>query len=154
MVRGVEYGWVRGPGGPKSQEADMPRPIHFDLGAIDPARAIAFYKAAFGWTVEKWNGPTEYYLITTGAPREPGIDGGLALSKDEGVDTNLTLGVASLEEAIAAVTAAGGTIVGDIRTIFGVGRMVTCKDTEGNSFGLMEEQRPDRHVELGELSGV
>jgi len=58
MVRGVEYGWVRGPGGPKSQEADMPRPIHFDLGAIDPARAIAFYKAAFGWTVEKWNGPT------------------------------------------------------------------------------------------------
>jgi len=36
----------------------MPRPIHFDLGAIDPARAIAFYKAAFGWTVEKWNGPT------------------------------------------------------------------------------------------------
>jgi hypothetical protein len=32
--------------------------------------------------------------------------------------------------------------------------MATCKDTEGNSFGLMEEQRPDQHVELGELSGV
>jgi predicted enzyme related to lactoylglutathione lyase len=132
----------------------MPRPIHFDLGATDPARAIAFYKAAFGWTVEKWNGPTEYYLITTGAPREPGIDGGLVPSKDEGIDTNLTLGVASLEEAMARVTVAGGTIVGDIHTIPGVGRMVTCKDTEGNSFGLIEEQRPDKHVELGELSGV
>jgi predicted enzyme related to lactoylglutathione lyase len=132
----------------------MPRPIHFDLGATDPARAIAFYKAAFGWTAEKWNGPTEYYLITTGASREPGIDGGLAPSKGEGVDTNLTLGVASLEEAMAHVTVAGGRIVGDIHMIPGVGRMVTCKDTEGNSFGLIEEQRPDKHVELGEMSGV
>jgi len=90
----------------------------------------------------------------TGAPSEPGIDGGLAPSKDNGVDTNLTLGVTSLEDAVASVTAAGGTIVGDIHTIPGVRRMVTCKDTEGNSFGLMEEQRPDKHVELGELSGV
>jgi hypothetical protein len=32
--------------------------------------------------------------------------------------------------------------------------MVTCKDTEGNSFGLMEEPKPDKSVELGELSGV
>ena len=132
----------------------MSRPIHFDLGATDPARAIAFYKAAFGWTVEKWNGPTEYYRITTGASREPGINGGLAPSKGEGVDTNLTLGVASLEEAMASVTAAGGRIVGDIHTITGVGRRVTCKDTEGNSFGLIEEPWSDRHVELGELSGV
>lgn len=132
----------------------MPRPIHFDLGVTDPARAIAFYKAAFGWTVEKWNGPFEYYMITTGAPGEPGIDGGLAPSTGGTLEANLTLGVTSLEEAVASVTAAGGTIVGDIQTIPGVGRMVTCKDTEGNSFGLMEEQRPDKHVELGELSGV
>jgi hypothetical protein len=132
----------------------MPRPIHFDLRATDPARAIAFYKAAFGWTVEKWDGPYEYYLIMTGAPREPGINGGLAPSKDDGVDTNLTLGVASLEEAMASVTAAGGRIVGDVQTISGVGRMATCKDTEGNSFGLMEELKPDRNVEVGEHSGV
>jgi len=132
----------------------MSRPIHFDLGATDLARAIAFYKAAFGWTVEKWNGPTEYYRITTGASREPGINGGLAPSNNEGIDTNLTLGVASLEEAMASVTAAGGRIVGDIHTITGVGRRVTCKDTEGNSFGLIEEPWSDRHVELGELSGV
>jgi uncharacterized protein len=132
----------------------MPRPIYFDLEATDPARAIAFYKAAFGWTVEKWNGPFEYYLITTGAPGEPGIDGGLAPSKGGTLETTLTIGVTSLEEAMKTVTAAGGTIMGDIQTIPGVGRMATCKDTEGNSFSLMEEQRPDQHVELGELSGV
>jgi uncharacterized protein len=132
----------------------MPRPMHFDLGVTDPVRATAFYKAAFGWTVEKWNGPYEYYLIMTGAPGEPGIDGGLAPSKDGTLETTLTIGVTSLEEAMKTVTAAGGTIVGDIQTIPGVGRMVTCKDTEGNSFGLMEEHGPGQHVELGELSGV
>ena len=132
----------------------MPRPIHFDLRAMDPDRAIAFYKAAFGWTVERWDGPFEYYMITTGGPGEPGIDGGLAPTKDEGIETNLTLGVASLEDAIAKVTAAGGTIVGNIDTIPGVGRIVNCKDTEGNTFSFMEELQPDKHVELGELSGV
>jgi predicted enzyme related to lactoylglutathione lyase len=132
----------------------MPRPIHFDLTAADPARAIAFYQAAFGWTVEKWNGPFEYYMIKTGPPGEPGIDGGLSPSKGEGVDTNLTLGVTSLEDVMAKVAAAGGTIVGDIDTIPGVGRIVNCKDTENNGFSLIEERQPDRHVELGELSGV
>jgi len=132
----------------------MLRPMHFDLMARDPARAIAFYKAAFGWTIEKWDGPYDYYMITTGAPGEPGIDGGLSPSTGETLETNLTLGVLSLEEAMTTVTAAGGTIAGDIQTIPGVGRMVTCKDTEGNSFGLMEEPKPDKSVELGELSGV
>jgi predicted enzyme related to lactoylglutathione lyase len=132
----------------------MPRPIHFDLAARDPTRAIAFYKAAFGWTVERWAGPFEYYMITTGGPGEPGIDGGLAPTKDEGIETNLTLGVASLEDAMAKVTAAGGTIVGNIDTIPGVGRIVNCKDTEGNTFSLMEELQLDKHVELGEHSGV
>lgn len=132
----------------------MTRPMHFDLQATDPARAIAFYKAAFGWTIEKWPGPFDYYMITTGAPGEPGIDGGLSRSTGGTLETVLTLGVRSLEEAMATVTAAGGTIVGDIQTIPGAGRMVNCKDTEGNTFILMEELQADRHVELGELSGV
>lgn len=121
----------------------MPRPVHFDLGAQDPARAIAFYKAAFGWTVEKWNGPYEYYLIMTGDPSEPGIDGGLSPTTEAGVDTTLTLGVSSLEGTMAAVTVAGGSIVGEVHDIPGVGRMVSCKDTEGNVFGLIEEKTPE-----------
>jgi uncharacterized protein len=66
----------------------------------------------------------------------------------------LTLGVALLEDVTARVTAAGGSVVGDIHTIPGVGRIVNCKDTEGNGFSLIEEQRPDTHLELGEMSGV
>ncbi len=31
----------------------MPRPIHFEIHAADPQRAIAFYAALFGWGFSK-----------------------------------------------------------------------------------------------------
>ncbi len=43
----------------------MPRVIHFEIPASDPERAAAFYKKTFGWKIEKWPGPTEYWLVTT-----------------------------------------------------------------------------------------
>lgn len=129
----------------------MPRPIHFDLCAKDPARALAFYRAAFGWTAERWTGgPFEYYLVRTGAAPEPGIDGGLMRAAEGKLETMLTLGVPSLEAAMAAVTAAGGTIEGKVEEIPGVGRMVNCRDTEGNVLGLMEETGRERPVAPGD----
>src|SRR5271154_5487358 len=55
----------------------MPRPIHFEIHAENPQRAIKFYTDLFGWTFSKWNGPQDYWLIKTGEPGTPGIDGGL-----------------------------------------------------------------------------
>ena len=54
----------------------MSRPIHFEIHAGEPERAIGFYRALFGWEFEKWDGPWPYWLIRTGSG-EPGIDGGL-----------------------------------------------------------------------------
>lgn len=54
----------------------VPRIIHFEIEAEKPERAIEFYKRVFKWKVEKWKGPIEYWLITTGNKDEPGIDGG------------------------------------------------------------------------------
>jgi uncharacterized protein len=65
----------------------MARPIHFELSTIDPARAITFYKAVFGWTIEPAGGPWEYYLITTGTDPEPGINGAISRSRDGTVGT-------------------------------------------------------------------
>ncbi len=56
----------------------MGRPIHFELAALDPQRAVAFYRSVFGWDIGTWGGPMEYYLIHTGDPGEPGIDGAIA----------------------------------------------------------------------------
>ena len=53
----------------------MPRPIHFEIPAENPQRAIDFYTKVFGWTIKKWDGPMEYWMITTGKSPEPGIDG-------------------------------------------------------------------------------
>ncbi len=32
----------------------MNRVVHFELGAVDPARAVEFYKSVFGWEAQKW----------------------------------------------------------------------------------------------------
>ena len=56
----------------------MPRPVHFELEAEDPERAVRFYTDVFGWKFDKWEQEGfPYWLITTGGPEEPGIDGGL-----------------------------------------------------------------------------
>ena len=54
----------------------MDRVVHFELAAEDPERAAEFYRQAFGWVIKKWEGPTEYWLVTTGAEGEAGINGG------------------------------------------------------------------------------
>ena len=55
----------------------MPRVVHFEIGADDPQRAIAFYEKTFGWKTTKWDGPMDYWLVTTGDEGEPGIDGAI-----------------------------------------------------------------------------
>lgn len=55
----------------------MPRPIHFEIHADDPERAVSFYDAVFGWRIAKWDGPVDYWLVTTGEEDEPGINGAI-----------------------------------------------------------------------------
>ena len=55
----------------------MPRVIHFEIPADNPDRAVRFYSDVFGWQFNKWEGPVEYWLITTGADGQPGINGGM-----------------------------------------------------------------------------
>ena len=118
----------------------MPRPIHFDLSADDPERAVKFYSSVFGWKFEKWQGPMEYWLITTGTAPEPGIDGGMSRREPGATDSN-TIGVPSIDDAMKSIAAAGGKVVSEKRAIPGVGWFATCKDTEGNEFGLMQSDQ-------------
>jgi len=41
----------------------MPRVIHVKICADDPQRAVTFYQQAFGWKINKWEGPIEFFLI-------------------------------------------------------------------------------------------
>ncbi len=44
----------------------MARVIHFEIPVNDADRAIAFYQKVFGWKIEKWPGPMEYWLVNAG----------------------------------------------------------------------------------------
>jgi len=44
----------------------MPRVVHFEIHADDPQRAANFYQGVFGWDIKKWEGPEDYWLVTTG----------------------------------------------------------------------------------------
>jgi predicted enzyme related to lactoylglutathione lyase len=115
----------------------MPRVNYFEIPADNPDRATKFYSEVFNWKIEKWAGPMDYWLVTTGTEPEPGIDGGIAKRSDLNAVTN-TIGVTSLDEAMDKVVAAGGKVVKPKTTIPGFGYMAYCLDTEGNTFGIME----------------
>lgn len=117
----------------------MPRVIHFEMVADNPERAAKFYTDTFGWKVEKWEGPMEYWLISTGPEEEPGIDGGMARRSEEASGTENTIGVDSVDEAVAKVEANGGQIIRPKSAVPGVGWLAYCEDTEGNRFGLMQD---------------
>jgi uncharacterized protein len=117
----------------------MPRPIHFEIAADDPERCARFYADAFGWKVEKWEGPSEYWLVTTGEDPEPGIDGGIGRRTDPGEGTANTIGVDSVDETVARITAAGGKVTREKGAVPGVGWLAYCEDSEGNSFGIMQD---------------
>ncbi|MCK4804998.1 MAG: VOC family protein [Spirochaetes bacterium] len=117
----------------------MLRVTHFEISVDDPERAIKFYADAFGWKIKKWEGPMDYWLITTGPEDQPGIDGGLMKREHPGASTTNTIDVPSVDEFISKITEAGGKIVAPKQSIPGVGYFAYCQDTEGNTFGIMEE---------------
>ena len=85
----------------------MNRPVHFEIPAEKPDRAIKFYEKVFGWKFERWNGPMEYWNISTG-DSQPGINGGLMTRRDPAQPCVNTMDVADLDATIGVVEAAGG----------------------------------------------
>ncbi len=116
----------------------MPRPIHFEIPAENPERAMQFYSNVFGWKFNKWAGPVDYWVIATGQPGEPGIDGGLMPRRDPNQPCVNTVGVANLDQSLGTVEASGGTCVVPKMAVPGVGWLAYCKDTEGHIFGMMQ----------------
>lgn len=116
----------------------MPRVIHFEIPADDPERAVQFYQKVFGWKVEKWVGPVDYWLATTGEDKEPGINGAITEKGDYVTATTNTIDVTSYEEAAKRIVETGGKVLTPKTAVPGVGYMSYCKDTEGNVFGIMQ----------------
>jgi hypothetical protein len=122
----------------------MSRPVHFEIHAADPPRAIAFYEKLFGWTFTAWAGQP-YWLVKTGEPPEPGIDGGLLERRGpppvggQAVNAYVcTVAVADLDATMTRAQALGGGVALARMPIPGVGWLGYLTDTEGNIFGVMQ----------------
>ncbi len=136
----------------------MPKPFppstanvsHFAINADDLPRARRFYERVFGWRFEAW-GPPDFFMIATGAQRDPGIHGSLQKRREliEGermTGYECTINVPDLDAVAAAVTANGGTIILPKMLIPTVGHLLFFRDPEGNIAGAMQPA-PDSTVD-------
>jgi uncharacterized protein len=114
----------------------MNRFTHFELASDDLERTAEFYRDVFGWQIQKWEGPVDYWMVTTGDENSPGINGGLMQTSGEFKGTINTIVVDDIDGAIARVLAHGGEIVFPKDAIPGVGYQAYFKDNSGIIVGL------------------
>ena len=118
----------------------MPRVIHFEISADEPNRALEFYTGVFGWQTQKVDIPgVDYWLVNTGPDDQAGINGAIMPRPDPSSRITNYVDVPSVDEYTAKIQSAGGTIVNAKMPIPGIGYAAACLDTEGNLFGLFQD---------------
>lgn len=121
------------------KENEVGQVVHFEINADDPERLKTFYGDVFGWVSHKTPGPNDYWLLMTGEGE--GINGAM-MRREQSVlpATRLvnTVSVSSVDDVIARVTNAGGTVAFPKTAIPGVGHIAYCLDIEGNAFGILQ----------------
>jgi predicted enzyme related to lactoylglutathione lyase len=123
----------------------MSRVVHFEIHATDPESLVSYYSALFGWTIQKWDGPMDYWLISTGPDEQRGINGGLVRRRGDGPTATqavssfvCTVDVKSAETSLARATELGGTVAVPVMPVPGIGWLCYAKDPDGNIFGMMQ----------------
>lgn len=119
----------------------MPRVVHFEVYADDMDRASKFYGDVFGWTVTKIDleGGAAYWLVDTGEEPAQGINGGMMPRPSADAVTTVMLDVPTVDEYVEKITSGGGTVTVPKFAVPGVGYAAYFKDTEGNTFGIFED---------------
>ena len=120
----------------------MPQEIHFDIPIDQPERAELFYGGLFGWSMQKVPVPNMEYWVVRAA--EGDALGGLIKRTSPAQSVVNYYTIPSIDDALAKVQKLGGQIAVPKTTIPHVGYNAQCTDTEGNTFGLWENDRNDR----------
>lgn len=115
--------------------------VHFNLPADEPERARKFYETLFGWKFVSVPGMEYQFIETAYADGKEGIKGGMA--KKTAPDEKIVnyIGVDSIDDSMKKVEGLGGKVLMPKQTVPGWGYLAVCTDTEGNTFGLWQEER-------------
>jgi predicted enzyme related to lactoylglutathione lyase len=118
--------------------------VHFEIPAKNVETLKDFYAKLFGWKIQKYPGPMDYWTIETVpvdqkmTPTRPGVNGGLfKKEKPENKPVNY-ISVESIDKYLDKVKALGGTILQDKQEVPSVGWVAIALDPEGNQIALLQ----------------
>ncbi len=112
--------------------------VWFEVPADNVERARKFYGELFGWKIEKFPGPMEYWHIDTGGGDDT-PDGGLLKRQNPGQQGITSyISVASVDQFVAKVQKLGGKVCMPKTAVPQMGYFAICQDTENNTFALWE----------------
>ena len=116
----------------------MARVVHFEMPSNDFQASKKFYEQVFDWKLQKWDGPMEYWLVSTGERNEPGIDGALGGGANGFNATVNTISVDNLDETLRKVLANGGQVIQPKDEIPGVGWVAYVREPGGAVMGVIQ----------------
>jgi uncharacterized protein len=128
----------------KIRDGLMPAIVHFDVPAEDIERAKKFYAALLGWKFQAFPEMQYNLITTTNLDGTPGVGGGMGKRMEPSQRMMNYFGVPSLDAAMKQVKSLGGTVMSEKMAVPGMGFLANCADTEGNAFGLWEENSQAR----------
>ncbi|MDR7543686.1 MAG: VOC family protein [Armatimonadota bacterium] len=125
----------------------MPNPVaHFEIYSDVPQKLAGFYRALFGWTIDKVSG-MDYWMIATvptdekGMPTQPGgINGGLMKRPTPDARNWLNyVTVASIDEALGKARSLGATVLRPKSPVPRMGWFAVLSDPDMNVFGMWQD---------------
>jgi predicted enzyme related to lactoylglutathione lyase len=119
-------------------------PIHFEIPVDDMDRATKFYNDLFGWDINAAPGFDDYRTIKAVPVDEnfmttaPGINGGMMKRSNSDMSIINYIDVEDIDQYLAKLEELGGQILMPKMPIKGIGYNAVVKDTEGNTFGMIQ----------------
>ena len=108
-------------------------PVHFEIPADDTTKGQEFWGGLFGWQFQAFPGPFEYHMARIGD------QAGVAITNMEPGKRSIRsyFDVDDINAGVARVRELGGE-AGDAAPVPSMGWFSVCKDTNGNDFGLWQ----------------
>lgn len=114
----------------------MPQDVHFDIPVDNPERAERFYSQLFGWKMRKVSLPGYDYWLLRSA-KDENLGGMLKRTSPEQYPVNF-FPVDNIDATIQQVLDLGGKLISPKKAVSRAGYSAQVADTEGNVFGLWQ----------------